>query len=460
MRHLHADARMNELSDSRRTGSRPRTRGRRGALGEDFDALGRQLERRGIEIEAITDAVQASRWPCRAGASGTGGTRFARFPGPGEPRNIFEKLEDCARHPAAQPRHPHASRRISPGTRSATTRRCARRRQGLGLGFDAVNSNTFQDQPGQKLCLHSARSPTPSRRRAQQAVAHNIECIEIGRQLGSTALTVWVGDGTNFPASRTSPAPRPLSRSDAADLRGAARRLADAARAQALRAGLLFHGDLRLGQLSSPRRSSDPRRSAWSTSATTRPTSISSRSWRGSSASASSAASTSTTANMATTTSIRARSTRTSCSSCSTSWSMPRTRKAPGFAPAYMIDQSHNVTDPIESLMHSARRSARLCAGAAGRPRGAAAAQEANDALGAHRISSRLRHRCLTDPCRGPPPQGGALEPIAVYRAAGYRAARRKSGRRARADRVRGSSRTRCCLRPCLTAADASEHPS
>ena len=29
-------------------------------------------------------------------------------------------------------------------------------------------------------------------------------------------------------------------------------------------------------------------------------------------------------------------------------------RKARDFAPAYMIDQSHNVTDPIESLMSSA----------------------------------------------------------------------------------------------------------
>ena len=27
---------------------------------------------------------------------GTGGTRFGRFPGIGEPRNVFEKLEDCA----------------------------------------------------------------------------------------------------------------------------------------------------------------------------------------------------------------------------------------------------------------------------------------------------------------------------------------------------------------------------
>ena len=72
----------------------------------------------------------------------------------------------------------------------------------LGLGFDAVNSNSFQDQPGQ---AHSYRngslSATDPAVRAQ-AIAHNVECIEIGRQLGSRALTVWVGDGTNFPGQQ------------------------------------------------------------------------------------------------------------------------------------------------------------------------------------------------------------------------------------------------------------------
>ena len=37
----------------------------------------------------------------------------------------------------------------------------------------------------------------PATRR--QAVEHNLECIEIGRTLGSKALTVWIGDGSNFP---------------------------------------------------------------------------------------------------------------------------------------------------------------------------------------------------------------------------------------------------------------------
>jgi len=62
----------------------------------DYNNLGDQLSRRGIEIadilqKAMDFAVAVPSW-----GAGTGGTRFARFPGISEPRNIFEKLEDCA----------------------------------------------------------------------------------------------------------------------------------------------------------------------------------------------------------------------------------------------------------------------------------------------------------------------------------------------------------------------------
>src|SRR5262245_25601728 len=62
-----------------------------------------------------------------------------------------------------------------------------------------MNSNTFQDQPGQALSFKfgSLTHPDPAVRR--QAVEHNIECIEIGKVLGSKALTVWIADGGNFP---------------------------------------------------------------------------------------------------------------------------------------------------------------------------------------------------------------------------------------------------------------------
>ncbi len=65
------------------------------ALAEDYDALGRQLARRGIAIEAMTERAMGFAVAVPTWGVGTGGTRFARFPGPGEPRNIHDKLEDC-----------------------------------------------------------------------------------------------------------------------------------------------------------------------------------------------------------------------------------------------------------------------------------------------------------------------------------------------------------------------------
>ena len=62
---------------------------------EDYAALSRQLDRRGIDIEAMTARAMAYAVDVPTWGVGTGGTRFARFPGPGEPRGIHEKLEDC-----------------------------------------------------------------------------------------------------------------------------------------------------------------------------------------------------------------------------------------------------------------------------------------------------------------------------------------------------------------------------
>ena len=72
----------------------------------------------------------------------------------------------------------------------------------LGIGFDAVNSNTFQDQAGQLRSYRFGSLSHTSPTVREQAVKHNIECIETGQALGSKALTVWVGDGTNFPGQQ------------------------------------------------------------------------------------------------------------------------------------------------------------------------------------------------------------------------------------------------------------------
>src|ERR1700755_2290196 len=69
---------------------------RRKARESDYAHLGEHLDRRGIKIDAIRDKVAAFHVAVPSWGVGTGGTRFARFPGDGEPRDIFDKIDDCS----------------------------------------------------------------------------------------------------------------------------------------------------------------------------------------------------------------------------------------------------------------------------------------------------------------------------------------------------------------------------
>ncbi|TWF58630.1 L-rhamnose catabolism isomerase [Neorhizobium alkalisoli] len=167
------------------------------ALTSDYAALGENLSRRGVDIGAITQKVSEFFVAVPSWGVGTGGTRFARFPGEGEPRGIFDKLDDCAVIHQLTRATPTVSLHI-PWDKTDPKDLVAKAQE-LGLGFDAMNSNTFSDAPDQKHSYkYGSLSHTDAATRAQ-AVEHNIECIEIGNAIGSKALTVWIGDGSNFP---------------------------------------------------------------------------------------------------------------------------------------------------------------------------------------------------------------------------------------------------------------------
>ncbi|GHD03392.1 TIM barrel protein [Novosphingobium pokkalii] len=171
------------------------------ALEEDYGALGRKLARSGIDIVAVQDRVAAFSVAVPSWGAGRGGTRFAKFPIAGEPTNIHEKLEDCAVINQLCRVTPRVSPHF-PWDKVSDFAALREEAASLGLGWDAVNSNTFQDQVGQAHTYANGSLAAQDAVTRQQAVDHNIECIEIGRQLGSTDLTVWVGDGTNFPGQQ------------------------------------------------------------------------------------------------------------------------------------------------------------------------------------------------------------------------------------------------------------------
>jgi L-rhamnose isomerase/sugar isomerase len=166
-------------------------------LSEDFEYLGRKLARRGVDIEGIVEKARSFTIAVPSWGVGTGGTRFARFPGSGEPRNILEKLEDCSTiHKLV--RSTSAISLHIPWDKPDNTADLLENARDYGLTFDAMNSNTFQDQPGQKRSYKFGSLTHTDRAVRKQAIEHNIECIEIGRKLESKALTVWIGDGSNF----------------------------------------------------------------------------------------------------------------------------------------------------------------------------------------------------------------------------------------------------------------------
>ena len=391
------------------------------ALQADYDALGAHLARRGIDIAMIKSKVSTYGVAVPSWGVGTGGTRFARFPGLGEPRDIFDKLDDCGVIHELTRATPAVSLHI-PWDKAPAADLLAKAAS-LGLRFDAMNSNTFQDQANQPHSYKHGSVSNISPMTRAQAVEHNIECIEIGKAIGSKALTVWVGDGSNFPGQQDfsrqfdrymdslkaiyaalpddwrlftehkmyEPAFYSTVVQDwgtnyiiATELGPKAMCLVDLGHhapnvniemivARLIRQGKLggFHfNDSKYGDDDLDTGSVDPYRLFL-------------------------------VFNELVTAEGRA-----------------------GFNPAHMLDQSHNVTDPIESLMVSAMEVQRAYAQALLVDRAAlSAAQDDNDALMA---TSLLKSGFRTDVepilAMARLEQGGAIAPVAAFRASGYRA--------------------------------------
>ncbi len=173
----------------------------RAELDADYETLGTQLRRRGIDIDQIAHAVSRFQVALPSWGVGTGGTRFARYPGPGEPRDVFDKLDDCAVIHRLTGATPEVSLHF-PWDQPEDLGALKTRGAALGLSFAAVNSNTFQDRAGQKLSYKFGSLCHTDAGVRDQAVAHNIDCIRMGQALGSRALTVWIGDGANFPGQQ------------------------------------------------------------------------------------------------------------------------------------------------------------------------------------------------------------------------------------------------------------------
>ncbi|MGI3900752.1 MAG: L-rhamnose catabolism isomerase [Janthinobacterium lividum] len=396
---------------------------RAAALAEDYDALGATLARRGVDIDAVAAKVAGFEVAVPSWGVGTGGTRFARFPGTGEPRGIFQKLDDCAVIQQLGRATPTVSLHIPwdkapPGDLLAKA-------DTLGLGFDAMNSNTFQDHPGTAEHPLSYKfgslSHTDPAVRAQ-AVAHNIDCIAIGEAIGSKALTVWIGDGANFPGQ--------------SHMRRTFERYLDAM-------GEIYAALPPDWRLFSEHKMYEPAFYAtvvqdWGTNLliaqTLGPKAFCLVDLGHHAPNVNIEMIVARLAHAGKLGGFHFNDSKYGDDDLDAGSIDPFRLflvfnelvdlEGPGFAPAHMIDQSHNVTDPIESLIRSADEIRRAYAQALLVDREALAAyQDENDVIMA---SEALKAGFRTDVgpilAKARARAGGAIDPVAAYRASGYRA--------------------------------------
>jgi L-rhamnose isomerase/sugar isomerase len=394
------------------------------ALTADYEALGEQLARRRIDIEKITRMVAAFAVAVPSWGVGTGGTRFARFPGPGEPRNLLDKLDDCAVIEQLGRATPTVSLHI-PWDKVKDWKGLTQRATKLGLGFDAINSNTFQDSPGQKRTYRFGSLSHTDKAVRDQAIAHNIGCIEIGQKIGSKALSVWIGDGSNFPGQ--------------ANFTRAFERYLDSMKqvVKALPADWRVFVEHKLYEPAFYSTVIQDWGSSYLAAVELGPKAFSLVDLGHHAPNTNIEMIVARLIQFKKLAGFHFNDSKYGDDDLDTGAINPyqlflvfnelvdaADRKAKGFKPAYMIDQSHNVTDPIESLLTSAIEIVRAYAQALLIDRAALNGyQEANDALMA---AQTLKRAYTTDVApilaRARMDKGGAIDPIATYRASKYRA--------------------------------------
>ncbi|MFC4722247.1 sugar isomerase [Geojedonia litorea] len=165
---------------------------------ENFDFLSHKLNKQGHDVNSILTMLADFQVAIPSWALGAGGTRFGRFSFFGEPSSLEQKIEDIGVLHSLTQTAGGVSLHI-PWDIPSDYNAIKEQANILNIKFDAVNSNTFQDQKNAKETYKYGSLSNTSKAVREQAIQHNLEVIKIGDKLGSKALTVWLADGSCFP---------------------------------------------------------------------------------------------------------------------------------------------------------------------------------------------------------------------------------------------------------------------
>ncbi len=160
---------------------------------EEFAALAEMLSGQGIEVEEIKAKLKAQEIETPSWGYGNSGTRFGVFKQPGAARDVHERLADAAQVHKVTGVCPGVALHI-PWDKVDDYGALGQEAAELGVCIGAINPNVFQE-PEYKLGSFGHRDPAVRRK----VLDHMHECVDIMQQAGSTVLSLWFADGTNYP---------------------------------------------------------------------------------------------------------------------------------------------------------------------------------------------------------------------------------------------------------------------
>ncbi len=160
-----------------------------------YNAVAAALGDRGVDVDAVVQALQRQVIELPSWSVANSGTRYGVFRQKGAARTIWEKIDDCAEIQRVVGVCPvmasHVNWDVTDDGRYEPVRDYAAER---GLRIGTVHPNTFL---GQQYRLGSICSPFEEVR--QGTIDHFVDCVRITREMGSRAIGIWLADGTNYP---------------------------------------------------------------------------------------------------------------------------------------------------------------------------------------------------------------------------------------------------------------------
>jgi L-rhamnose isomerase / sugar isomerase len=158
----------------------------------EYQLLAQRLGDSGHDLVEVERALAAFAVETPSWGYGDSGTRFAVFPQPGRPRNVAERIADAGEVHRLTGTAPAVALHF-PWDAVDDLSELSDHLQAAGLRAGAVNPNLFQD-PDYRL--GSITNPDGGIR--EKALRHLLDCVTIADELGASAQSLWLADGTNY----------------------------------------------------------------------------------------------------------------------------------------------------------------------------------------------------------------------------------------------------------------------